>query len=121
MPPLSLCLSGSPCKTETDEAAGTCSPVHWGIRTHIQTTTHCLYPLSHVGLISTKPVRAGCLSKTRRGIITSWLNMQTQKTIHTQTLIKTIKIHLFNVLVYLYLAVFMFNIIRYKDTKKHLL
>lgn len=69
LPSLS-CLSGSPCKTETDEAAGTCSPVHWGILRPIHTNARCLYPLSHVGLVSAKPVRAGCLSNRRRG----WLH-----------------------------------------------
>lgn len=84
MSPLS-CLSGSPCKTETDEAAGTCSPVSWGILIRLHTNTHCLYPLSHVGLISAEPVRAGCLSNRRRGRRTVWLNTQAKKMIHVQT------------------------------------
>lgn len=46
MPPLSY-LSGLPCKTETDEAAGTCSPIHPGkTHTHTHKYTLSLYIIS---------------------------------------------------------------------------
>ena len=41
MPPLS-CLSGSPCRTEMDEAAWTCSAVHRETLTHTHTNKHTL-------------------------------------------------------------------------------